>query len=319
MTVLRLGTRKSPLALAQAGLVAKALAAAHRGLEVELVPITTAGDRRRGELAPVGGKGLFTRELEAGLLAGTLDLAVHSLKDLPVELPAGLGVAAHPERADPRDALVSDVAQDLAGLPSGAVVLTGSLRRQAQLLSLRPDLVVEAIRGNVETRLRRWRERRAAGVLLARAGLDRLRLTDLPAHALDPEGFVPAPGQGILAIEVRWGTAAAELCSILDHEPTARAARAERRLVAAFGGDCSLPLAAWARAEGAGGSLRLIGLLAAPDGTRAARAEARGDDPPAVAAACAERMREAGADALLALLRRKRPPSDWRRLGSGVL
>jgi hydroxymethylbilane synthase len=320
-SLLRLGTRRSPLALAQSGEMAQALAERHPGIEIELVTFTTAGDLLPGDLNAAGGKGLFTFELERGLLDGSLDLAVHSLKDLPVELPAGLEIAAFPPRADPRDVLVSDLAVDLDGLPPGAVVLTGSLRRRAQILLRRPDLRVEPIRGNVDTRLRKWREGGAAALVLARAGLARLRLLDggaLPVHPLPPEVLLPAPGQGTLAVQTRAGGRAAALCRALDHAPTARAADAERRLVRAFGGDCTLPLAAWAREEiapaggaiRAGGAdsggrqgsretLRLTALLATPDGRHAARGEAVGEDPAAVAAACVAMLRANGAGEIL--------------------
>jgi hydroxymethylbilane synthase len=304
---LRLGTRGSALALAQSGQVAQALAAAHPGLRVELVPIVTRGDRLAGDLAAFGGKGLFTEELERGLLDGSLDLAVHSLKDLPVALPAGLGIAAFPRRADPRDVLVSAIAADLDGLPTASVVLTGSLRRRAQILLRRPELRVEGLRGNVDTRLRRWRESGAGAVVLAGAGLARLGLlaaADLPVHPLAPEVMLPAPGQGTLALEVRRGGRAEELCAALDDAQTAAAAGAERRVVAAFGGDCTLPLAAWARWEQA--ELRLSALLAVPDGTRAARGEAAGQDPEAVAAACIAALREDGAGEVLARVREER-------------
>jgi len=306
MLTLKLGTRKSALALAQSTTVARALEALHPGLQVELVTFETKGDRTAGMLAPLGGKGLFTEELEAGLLDGSLDLAVHSLKDLPVTLPEELVVAAYPERADPRDVLVSDLAEELAGLPDGSVILTGALRRQAQVLATRPELRVEGVRGNVQTRLRRWRELSAGGVILAAAGLHRLGMLDagdLPAHPLDPEGFVPAPGQGTLAVEVRSGSEAEELCLALDHGPTRRAADAERRVVAAFGGNCALPLAAWARPavldEGGGHGLRLTGLLATPDARRVARAEVTAGSPEEAAAACVEAMRDAGAGEVL--------------------
>ena len=305
--VLRLGTRGSALALAQSGQVARALEAAHPGLRVELVPIVTRGDRLAGDLAALGGKGLFTEELESGLLAGSLDFAVHSLKDLPVTLPAGLAVAAYPQRADARDVLVSEVAADLAGLPAGAVVLTGSLRRRAQLLLHRPDLRVEALRGNVDTRLRRWRESGAAAVVLAAAGLHRLgRLAadGLPVHPIPPEVLLPAPGQGTLALEALEGGRAAALCAALDDPATAAAAGAERRVVAAFGGDCTLPLGAWARweeGEGAdGGVLRLTALLATPDGRHAARGEGAGTNAAEAAAACIAALRADGADQVLA-------------------
>jgi hydroxymethylbilane synthase len=283
-------------------MMAHALEACHPGLTVELVGIVTTGDVVTGDLAKVGGKGLFTQELERGLLDGSLDLAVHSLKDLPVRLPEGLVVAAHPERADPRDVLVSEQAEDLDGLPEGAVVLTGALRRRAQILMRRPDLRVEPIRGNVETRLRKWRESGAGGVILAGAGLARLGLEGLPAHPLATDLFLPAPCQGTLALEVLAGSAAATLCAALDHAPTARAAAAERRVVRAFGGDCTLPLAAWARPED--GRLRLTALLATPDGRHSARGEAVGSDPEELAEACVAAMREAGADEVLERIRR---------------
>lgn len=298
---LRLGTRRSPLALAQSGMMARALEAAHPGLAVELVPIVTTGDVVTGDLARFGGKGLFTQELESGLLDGSLDLAVHSLKDLPVTLPAGLALAALPRRADARDVLVSELAEDLDGLPEGAVVLTGALRRRAQILMRRPDLRVEPLRGNVDTRLRKWRETGAAGVILAGAGLDRLAVTGIPAHPIAPEILLPAPGQGTLALETREGSVGFSLCQTLNDLPTARAADAERRVVAGFGGDCSLPLAAWARAEG--GELRLTALLATPDGRHFARGEAVGGSPQEVAEACVAAMREGGADDVLARIR----------------
>src|SRR5436305_7936708 len=252
---LRLGTRRSALAMAQSAMGARDLEAEHPGLDVELVPIVTTGDVVTGDLARFGGKGLFTKELESGLLDGSLDLAVHSLKDLPVTLPAGLAVAAHPRRNDCRDVLVSDDAEDLDGLPAGAIVLTGALRRRAQILMRRPDLRVEPIRGNVDTRLRKWREQGAGGVILAGAGLARLGLAGLPAHPIPPGVLLPAPGQGILALEVCEGGPAVAPCRTLDHAPSARAADAERRVVAAFGGDCTLPLAAWARPADCAGRL----------------------------------------------------------------
>lgn len=299
---LRLGTRKSPLALAQSGMVARALEAAHPGVSVELVPIVTTGDVVTGDLAKVGGKGLFTQELESGLLAGSIDFAVHSLKDLPVTLPDGLAVGAHPEREDPRDVLVSDDADSLEDLPEGAVVLTGALRRRAQILMLRPDLRVEPLRGNVDTRLRKWREMKAGGVILAGAGLRRLGLHHFPIHPIPTEVLLPAPGQGTLALEVRAGGPAASLVHALNHDASARAARAERAVVAAFGGDCTLPLAAWARPDG-DGRLRLTGLLATPDGHHFARGESVGENPLEIAAACVAAMREAGADEVLARMR----------------
>jgi hydroxymethylbilane synthase len=301
----------------------------------------TRGDRLAGELAALGGKGLFTEELERGLLDGSLDLAVHSLKDLPVSLPAGLVIAAFPRRADARDVLVSAIAADLDELPAASVVLTGALRRRAQILLRRPDLRIEGLRGNVDTRLRRWRERGAGALVLAGAGLARLGLqasADLPAHPLAPEVMLPAPGQGTLALETRRGARAEELCAALDDAATAATAEAERHVVTAFGGDCTLPLAAWARweplerpaggdhhggndrlegrersaspdfhaAQGDRDELRLSALLATPDGRHAARGEAAGREPGAVAAACIAALRADGADEVLARVREER-------------
>ena len=299
---LRLGTRQSALALAQSGLVAQALRSSDPRIDVELVRITTRGDTTPGSLAALGGKGLFTAELEAGLLDGSLDLAVHSLKDLPVRLPEGLALAAHPPREDPRDALLCAGASTIGELPRGARVLTGSLRRRAQLLRHRPDLEVEGIRGNVDTRIRKWRELGAQGLVLAAAGLNRLGLSfdELTAHPLSAEVMIPAPGQGILAIETRTGSRAFELCAVLDDPATSRAARAERNVVAAFGGDCTLPLAAWARDDGSGG-LTLSVFLASRDGARFLEASASGDDPDSVAASVVDRLRVLGADAVLAV------------------
>jgi hydroxymethylbilane synthase len=290
--------------MAQSGLVARDLEAEHPGLDVELVPIVTTGDVVTGDLSRFGGKGLFTKELESGLLDGSLDLAVHSLKDLPVTLPDGLTVAAYPRRNDCRDVLVSEDAEDLDHLPEGAIVLTGALRRRAQILMRRPDLRVEPIRGNVDTRLRKWRELGApGGVILAGAGLNRLALQHLPIHPLDPEVMVPAPGQGTLALETRAGGMASDLCKALNDADTARAAEAERRVVAAFGGDCTLPLAAWARQDGEDRQIRLTGLLATPDGRHAARGEAVAATPREAADACVAAMRENGADEVLERIR----------------
>jgi len=299
---LRLGTRRSPLALAQSETVARALEAAHSGLRVELVPIVTRGDRTPQALTEVGGKGLFTQELEAGLLSGELDLAVHSLKDLPAVIPPDLHIAAFPRRADCRDALISTVADSLHTLPEGARLLTGSLRRRAQLLSMRPDVKVEAVRGNVDTRLRKWRESGAAGVLLAVAGLERLGHLDLPMHRLPAEDFVPAPGQGTLALETHKDGVAAELCHRLNDPDTAQVAECERAVVRAFGADCRLPLAAWARPGETG--LRLTVWVGHPEGASSLRSDVSAETPEAAAAACVEALRRQGADALLEAARR---------------
>lgn len=299
---LRLGTRQSRLALAQSGQVARALEARHGGLSVELVPIITRGDVEKGALAEIGGKGLFTQELEQGLLAGDLDLAVHSLKDLPVTPVPGLQVAAYPRRVDPRDALVSHLATDLDGLPADSLLLTGAGRRQAQILRRRPDCRVRGIRGNVDTRLRLWQEGGHAGVILAMAGLERLGLDDIPAHGLDPEIMVPAPGQGILALQVKDGSPAHALCAALNDAETAQQAAAERRIVAALGGDCTLPLAAWAQHRQ--GNLRLLAVLATTDGCRVAQGEGHGATPQEAAETCLEALHRDGAAEVLKALGR---------------
>ena len=306
---LRLGTRSSALALAQSRLVAAELERLHPGIGVELVSIVTRGDTTPGTLAALGGKGLFTAELEAGLLDGSIDLAVHSLKDLPVKLPAGLSIAAHPPREDPRDVLLSASAGTLDELAPGARVLTGSLRRRAQLLRRRGDLSVEDIRGNVDTRIRKWRESGAEALVLAAAGLRRLGIESgaVGARPLPADVMIPAPGQGTLAIECRLDSPAFELCAALDHEPTARAARAERAVVAAFGADCTLPLGAWAREENGeknrgiegAAAVRLSVFLASRDGRRWLETTATGDTPESAAAVAVESLRSSGAQAIL--------------------
>ncbi|MEM6456896.1 MAG: hydroxymethylbilane synthase [Acidobacteriota bacterium] len=307
---LRLGTRRSQLAMTQSQQVADALAAHHADLTVDLVPIVSQGDQLSGSLAKHGGKGLFTEALETRLLDDAIDLAVHSLKDLPVQMRAPLTVAAYPARADARDALISDVADHLDDLPAGAELLTGSLRRTSQILARRPDLRVTPIRGNVDTRLRRWRASGAAGVILAQAGLVRLGLDrrdfdgrPLPIHPIPPDVLLPAPGQGTLALQCVRDRSAAARCAALDDPATRRAAEAERHIVAAFGADCTLPLAAWARPDDDDpDALRLDAAIALTDGSRIARGTGVGATPAQAADACLAAMRRDGADAVRAAL-----------------
>ncbi|MCH9648748.1 MAG: hydroxymethylbilane synthase [Deltaproteobacteria bacterium] len=302
-TVLRLGTRGSALALAQSSQVARQLEAVNEGLRVELVTIVTRGDLHKGDLATGGGKGLFTEELEDGLINGSLDLAVHSLKDLPVHLRPELTVAAFPRRADPRDVLISEGSPSLADLPAGSVVLTGSLRRRSQILTRRPDLRVEPLRGNVDTRLEKWRRGDGDAVVLAASGLLRLGLEGLPAHALDPqEEMLPAPGQGTLALEVLAGGRAEAFCRRLNDPATEDTAKAERIVVDALGGDCTLPLAAYCRQED-GQRLTLDATLAMPNGEEQATGKAEGETPEAVAKECLEALFQDGAREVLARLR----------------
>ena len=297
MSRIRIGTRGSALALWQAGHAKQRLEAL--GHEVSLHPITTTGDRLQDRrLEAVGGKGAFLKEIEEALLAGEVDLAVHSLKDVPTALPAGLVLAAFLERADPRDALVSGWPR-LDALPPGARVGTTSLRRRALVLAVRPDLVLEDLRGNVDTRLGKLREGRFDAILLAMAGLERLGRAQEATEALDPRRFVPAPGQGAIALECREGDAAALAAVLpLHHAPTARAVTAERTLLAALGGGCNAPLGAHAFA--AGSALELVAFVAAPDGRALLRAERSGEDPGALGRGLAEEMLARGARAVMA-------------------
>jgi hydroxymethylbilane synthase len=274
---LRIGTRGSLLALWQAEHVKGLLTA--RGHEVELHKITTTGDQvldRR--LESIGGKGAFLKEIEEAMLAGQVDLAVHSLKDVPTALPAGLSLCAYLERADPRDALLSNSGKRLESLPAGARVGTTSLRRSSQVKAMRPDLHVDDLRGNVDTRIRRLRERHYDAILLAMAGLVRLGRTGEVTQILEPDAFVPAPGQGAIALECRQDDADTRAAAAaLDHAPTARAVTAERALLAALEGGCNVPLGAHA-APGPGG-LRLRAFVARADGSTILRGEDTGDDP----------------------------------------
>ncbi len=265
MEVLRLATRGSVLALTQSGQVAAAIVAA-TGVRVETIVIRTQGDAIVDRpLSEIGGKGLFTKEIEEALLAGNADFAVHSLKDLPVEAPEGLVISAIPLRVDPRDALVGGT---LASLRQGARIGTGSLRRRHQLLAARPDLVCVNIRGNVDTRIRRQRDGDFDAVVLAAAGLIRLsRAADI-AEWLDPEVMVPAVGQGALALQCRADdpATAAVLASVHD-EVTANCVTVERAFLAAIGGSCHVPAACYATREGA----RVIGLAFFSDDAGTAR------------------------------------------------
>jgi len=304
MTRVRVATRASELALAQARLVASQLERALR-VAVELVPLSTQGDRLKDvSLAKVGGKGLFVKEIEAALLDGRADLAVHSAKDLPAELHPDLALVALPERADPRDALAARVrGQGLDALARGARVGTGSLRRAAQLRALRPDLEVVPLRGNVPTRLRRLEAEGLDAVVLACAGLERLGLAERIDERLAPERMLPAVAQGALAIEGRRGDALARDAEALDHAPTSCCVAAERGCLARLGADCFVPLAAFAELEG--GAVRLRALLAAPDASKLLRAggAAPAGSAAALGASVAERLLADGGHALLAALR----------------
>lgn len=290
--MIRIGTRGSALALAQATGIAMALR--ERGHEAELVPMRTEGDRlASARLAAIGGKGLFVREIEEALLAGTVDVAVHSLKDLPADVPAGLVLAAFPPREDARDALISRGPGGLAGLRAGAVVGTSSPRRRALVLAARPDLTVEPLRGNVDTRLRKLAEGTCEATVLALAGLRRLGMAPAHTEALGVEEFVPAVGQGVLGVEARVSDERIHAAlAALDDAPTRACALAERSFLARLGASCVTPVAAHATIEN--GRVVMRALVVSEDGRRCVRE--RGDAPMADAPALGRRL----ADSLLA-------------------
>jgi hydroxymethylbilane synthase len=268
MKLLRIATRRSALALWQAEHVAARLRAAHPGLEVELLPMVTQGDRILDRtLAQVGGKGLFIKELEVALQEGRADLAVHSMKDMPADLPDGLCLAAALERADPRDAFVSNHFARFQDLPHGAKLGTASLRRQCQVRALRPDLVVQPLRGNVNTRLAKLDANEFDAILLACAGLDRLGFSARIAEHLSPALLVPAVGQGIIGIECRSDDAfTRNAVACLDDALAALCLATERAFSARLAGSCQSPIAGHAVLEG--NTLRLQGLVGAADGSR---------------------------------------------------
>jgi hydroxymethylbilane synthase len=304
MSSLRIATRRSRLALWQAEHVKARLEALHAGLRVELVPMTTRGDEVLDvSLSKVGGKGLFVKELENALAEGRADLAVHSAKDMPAELPPGFALAAILEREDPRDAFVSAAHPSLAALPAGAVVGTSSLRRQAQIAARHPALEIRPLRGNLDTRLAKLDRGDYAAIVLAAAGLKRLGLASRIRSLLEPEDSLPAAGQAALGIEcLAARTDVAELVAPLRHAETEACVRAERAVNRALGGSCTIPLGAYAQA--AGGRLRMRALVASPDGRRMARADEAGDAarPEEFGAHVARLLKERGAAEILAAL-----------------
>ncbi len=288
-SLLRLATRGSALARAQTTLATEALVASG-GIEIETLIVRTEGDRKT--TAPIDqleGQGWFTAELEQRLLDGRADVAVHSGKDLPSALAQGLSVAAYLPRADPRDGVVSVDGRTLAELPAGSTIGTSSARRAGLLAALYPSLVPVAIRGNVDTRLRKLEAGDYDALVLACAGLDRLGVGDRCSERLDPVTFVPSPAQGAIALEAVTGSSAAQRCSAVADAATTAAVQAERAVLAGLGGGCLLPLGAWARIEN--GELHLVAALVR-DGT-VLRSEATGslDDPPALGALVADRLR----------------------------
>ena len=301
---LRIATRRSRLALWQAEHVRSRLQALHAGLEAGLLPLSTRGDELLEErLDKVGGKDLFVKELENALADGRADLAVHSMKDLPAQLPPGFVLAAILEREDARDALVSNSHAALSAFAQGARVGTSSLRRAAQVAERHPGLQLLALRGNVETRLAKLDRGEYDAILLAAAGLKRLGLAGRIRSLLSLEESLPAPGQAALGIECLAGrTEILRLVAPLQHAASASCVRAERAVSLALGGSCTIPLGAYAEPSGA--QLRLRALVAAPDGRRVARVDCAGSasDPEALGAHAARQLRAQGADEILAAI-----------------
>jgi hydroxymethylbilane synthase len=305
VTVLRIATRGSALALAQARWVAARIET-ELSEPTELVPIKTSGDRLQGvSLAKVGGKGLFVKEIEEALREGRADLAVHSAKDLPARLAQGLAVVAWPQREDPRDALVArERGTRLETLRPGARLGTGSARRSAQLRALRPDLELVPLRGNVTTRLQKLEAEGLDAVVLACAGLLRLGLAERIDERIAAEALLPAVAQGTLAVEAHADSALGRALAALSDAAAERAALAERAFLARLEGDCNVPLAALAEAA-PGGLLRVRGLVSSADGRTIVRGEACGRDAVATGQAAAEEVLGRGGDRVLAALRRE--------------
>jgi len=313
----RIGTRGSELALWQARWVAGELVRRQRGLEVSVSVIRTKGDKvLDSPLSAMGDKGLFTREIEHALLRGEIDIAVHSLKDLPTALPDGLTIGAICRREDVRDVFIPHLGnpvRTLGGQPRGATIATGSLRRKSQLLSLRSDFVIADIRGNLNTRLAKLEQSSWEGMILARAGVVRLGWQSQIGETIEPEVILPAVGQGALAVETRSDDRRiAALVKPLEHEPTRRAAEAERALLAGLQGGCQVPIGAYARIEfdtGGGRTLTLSAMVGSLDGTAVVRGRTHGvpEDAGTLGGRLADTLREAGAGKILDEIRQSAP------------
>ena len=308
MKALRIGTRGSALALWQSRSVARALAGS-TGVEPELITIKTSGDKfQKLSFSQIGTKGVFIKELEEALLEGTIDLAVHSMKDVPTELPAGLTIAAIGKREDMRDALLSLHGGTLASLPQGARVGTSSLRRQSQLLAARRDLRMLELRGNVDTRIEKLKRGDYDAIVLAKAGLDRLGLSANISEVLPFEISLPAAGQGAIGIEARSSDAETlRALSVLEHAETRAAVTAERAALAGLGGGCQVPIGAWGRVES--GRLMLDVAVLSPDGSQRLIEKDSADpgEAEALGRRVAQKLRERGAAALLERVSRGTP------------
>ncbi|KIL36397.1 porphobilinogen deaminase [Cohnella kolymensis] len=308
MRTIIVGSRQSSLALTQTNqtieLMRQICRDAGLDYQFEVKPIVTRGDRILDvTLSKVGGKGLFVKEIEQALLDKEIDLAIHSMKDMPFELPEGLTIGAVPKREDPRDCLISSDAAGLQELPQGAKVGTSSLRRAAQLQAARPDLRIESIRGNIDTRLRKLSDEGFDAILLAAAGLHRMGWKDRITSYLSPDDCLPAVGQGALAVECRIDDEEVmALLSRLNDPVTARTVAAERRLLGLLNGGCQVPIGAYAQAQSAepDAPLTLTGMVASPDGFRLLRESVTGNDPEQVGFDVAQALLLRGADQILA-------------------
>jgi hydroxymethylbilane synthase len=300
--ILRIGTRGSKLALAQSGWIQSKIEARHRDVRVELMKIKTSGDKiLDSPLSTIGGKGLFVKEIEEALLEERVDLAVHSMKDVPAALPAELTISTFPQREEPRDAFISVECRTLDELPKGARVGTSSLRRSAQLLHHRPDLEIVRLRGNVDTRLRKLESGELKAIILATAGLRRLGFVDRISEVLSEEWMLPAVGQGALGLEVRRGDERTlDLVGFLDHEETRLTVTAERAFLRKLEGGCQVPVAAFASLGTEG--LRVRGLVAELDGSNMVKGEMIGpkDEAEAIGINLGKKLLAAGADRILA-------------------
>ena len=302
-TTVRVGTRGSRLALIQTELTLDKLRPAHPDVDFEVVTVTTQGDAN--QTAPLAGMGLgvFVKEIERRLEIGEIDMAVHSLKDMPTVLPDGMAIGAVLERADPRDVLVSHLGKTLADFPAGGRIGTSSPRRLAQISERRPDLEIVPIRGNVDTRLRKAAGEECDGTIVAAAGLVRMGLADVITEYLSPEEFVPPPGQGAMTVEIRADDLRmTELVSAADHGATAAAVAAERSFLEALGGGCQVPVGAYAETDASDANMLLLTVfMATPEGSVAYRASVVGpaSDTVRLADTAWERLREQGAAGLL--------------------
>jgi hydroxymethylbilane synthase len=305
---LRLGTRSSPLALCQANWVKDRVEERNPSVAVTLVHIKTTGDKIDTPLFKVGGKGLFVKEIEEALLRGDVDLAVHSAKDLPAVIPEGLALLIFPEREDPRDALITADGRRFAEIPPGGKIGTGSLRRQAQLLHLRPDLEIVPLRGNLDTRIRKLSSLKLDAVVLASAGLCRMCWEASVAEYFEPDVMLPAIGQGVLAIEGRIGDERVRrVVAPLNHAPTELALRTERAFLKRLGGGCQVPIAGLAQVEGE--RLAMVGLVAGTDGQRIVKGAAEGpaEESESLGEGLAEELLAKGAEDILRDIYGKEP------------